>query len=59
MSYADPVARYSQAAYIMAMALKEGANPVVEPTEEAQGQWAMQIAMGAATFAGMAGCTSN
>lgn len=49
----------TQAAYIMAEALKKGKNPVVEPTEEAQGNWAMQIAMGAATFAGMSGCTPS
>ena len=49
----------TQAAYIMSQALNKGKNPVVEPTEEAQGQWAMQIAMGAATFAGLSGCTPS
>lgn len=49
----------THAAYIMAEAVKKGGNPVVEPTMEAQGQWATQIAMGAATFAGMQGCTPS
>ena len=47
----------THAAYVICKALKKGTNPVVEPSDEAQAQWAMQIAMGAATFAGMAGCT--
>lgn len=36
----------TQAAYIISQALKDGKNPVIEPSDEAQGQWAMQIAMG-------------
>lgn len=42
----------------MAEAVKKapkGEKAVVEPTTEAQDQWAMQILMGAATFAGVSG----
>ena len=52
----------THAAYIITQTLrnvKRGMSPVVEPTEEAQAKWAMQIMAGAATFAGMAGCTPS
>lgn len=52
----------THAAYIIAQTIRnveKGRSPVVEPTEEAQAQWAMQIMAGAATFAGMAGCTPS
>ena len=52
----------THAAYIITQTIRnarEDERPAVEPTEEAQTQWAMQIMAGAATFAGMAGCTPS
>ncbi|KAK5111189.1 hypothetical protein LTR85_012238 [Meristemomyces frigidus] len=44
--------------HVMAEARRKvSGKPIIEPTEEAQEQWAMQIMAGAATFAAMNGCT--
>ncbi|KAK5171144.1 uncharacterized protein LTR77_004288 [Saxophila tyrrhenica] len=52
----------SHQAYIIVQALAragEGKKPVIEPTQEAMDEWSMRILSGAATFAGMAGCTPS
>ncbi|KAK3710484.1 hypothetical protein LTR37_010327 [Vermiconidia calcicola] len=49
-------------AYIMSRAVLGGEvnnTVVVEPSQEAQDDWAMQIMSGAVTFAGMQGCTPS
>ncbi|TKA68288.1 hypothetical protein B0A55_04289 [Friedmanniomyces simplex] len=38
---------------------KVGGRAIIEPTEQAVEDWAMQIAMGATALAGMAGCTPS
>ncbi|KAK4541879.1 hypothetical protein LTR36_007243 [Oleoguttula mirabilis] len=45
-------------AHVMAEASRKvNGKPIIEPSEEAQEQWAMQILAGAASFAAMVGCT--
>ena len=49
-------------AYIISEATRKaqgGKKAVVEPTADAQEQWAMQIMAGAVTLAGMSGCTPS
>lgn len=49
----------THSAYIMAEAGKRARRPVVQPTAEAEEEWANQILAGAATFASIAGCTPS